>query len=426
MLYYLVRPIARIAILIFFRKIYLSHLERIPRGKPVILASNHPTGFMEPCIMAVSMKQPLYYLVRGDFFVKSIYNFLLRSLKMIPIYRIIDAGYSGLKNNYATFAACSEGLVAGQTIMIFPEGNTLHEKRLRPLQKGLGRIVAGTLEKYPDLDEIYVVPLGVNFTHAELPRRTVMIDAGQPIPAKSFFQESPLRGSVLLTQKLEERMRELVVIIDEPKDEPLTEQLLLMDRSERPEGIFPIRSRDDKPLRAEKAVSDRVNHMEESRKNILREQAAAYFSQLEKLGLQDWVLLHPQRYGWKTRLLLLLSAVPAWAGRLFCAPPMRLAWHIRKTRVERIEFYSPVLLAVSMGTFVIYFLLWLLLALISGKWIIFILALALGMLGYWGILHRELQEQTTCQNNFQKLPADTRAQLLDLRTQIKNLYHGIQ
>ncbi|MEY4108182.1 MAG: hypothetical protein RL181_2524, partial [Bacteroidota bacterium] len=181
MLYYIVRPIARLALLIYYRKIYLSHLERIPRGKPVILASNHPTAFMEPCLMAVFMRQPLSYLVRGDFFQKPIYNFLLRALKMIPIYRIIDLGYQGLKNNFATFAACYEALSRNQTIMIFPEGMTLHEKRLRPIQKGIGRIVAGAYQQYPDMQEIFVVPVGVNFTYAEQPRGEAMIDIGEPI-----------------------------------------------------------------------------------------------------------------------------------------------------------------------------------------------------------------------------------------------------
>jgi len=80
MLYFLIRPLARLAILIFYRKVYFTNRDRIPAGKPVIMAVNHPTGFVEPCILAVFTREPLHYLVRGDLFRKPLFNFLLRSV----------------------------------------------------------------------------------------------------------------------------------------------------------------------------------------------------------------------------------------------------------------------------------------------------------------------------------------------------------
>ena len=144
--YYIVRPLARIGIWMYYRKIYIANTERIPKNKPVIIAANHPTGFMEPCIMAVFLRRPLYFLVRGDFFRKSYFNFLMRSLNMIPIFRKRDGNFRDLKSNYASFAACYEALRANRTIMIFPEGSAVHEKRLRPLQKGISRLAFGAMQ----------------------------------------------------------------------------------------------------------------------------------------------------------------------------------------------------------------------------------------------------------------------------------------
>ena len=70
-LYPIVRPLAALAIKTFFRKIHLSNMDRVPSDRPVILAANHPTAFMEPCILACYMDRPLHFLVRGDFFSKT-------------------------------------------------------------------------------------------------------------------------------------------------------------------------------------------------------------------------------------------------------------------------------------------------------------------------------------------------------------------
>ncbi|MEY4135071.1 MAG: hypothetical protein RL386_1421 [Bacteroidota bacterium] len=417
-MYYLVRPIARIAIKAFYRKIYISHLERIPRNKPVILAANHPTAFMEPCIMAIFLPQPVYFLVRGDFFVQKFYRFLLRSLKMLPIYRIIDAGYSGLKHNFATFAACADSLAQGCTIMIFPEGNTTHEKRMRPVQKGLARIVAGTYEKYPDLEDIFVIPLGVNYTYAERPRSEVLIDVGEPIPTKALFVADPRRAIVQLTTILKHQLEERVIIVEKHADDALAEQLLLMARSRQASQALPVSRPDRRPLETELAVTTLINTMAEGQKEQLGHTAAAYFSELQALGLDDAALIRPVPCKAFHRLAWWLSAPLAWAGRLFCAPPMRLAWHIKNTRVVRIEFYAPVLLAVSMGTFVVYFLLWLLAAALSRKWALIPMAAVLGALGYFGILHREWGERIAVARRVQQLGPREKIRLMNMREEV--------
>ncbi|HKK79894.1 MAG TPA: 1-acyl-sn-glycerol-3-phosphate acyltransferase, partial [Phaeodactylibacter sp.] len=101
MLYYFVRPIAKLGLWVLYRHIHLSHTENIPRDKPVILAANHPTAFIEPCVLACFLRRPLYFLVRGNLFKKPLYDFLLRSLHMLPIFRLKDGGYGKLKHNYS-------------------------------------------------------------------------------------------------------------------------------------------------------------------------------------------------------------------------------------------------------------------------------------------------------------------------------------
>ncbi len=267
MLYRLVRPLAAIGIRANYQHICLSNTDRIPTDKPVILAANHPTAFMEPCILACFLDRPLYFLVRGDFFVRPIFDFLLRQLHMLPVFRMRDGGYTKLKHNYSTFAACSQALYANKTIMILAEGGTHHEKRLRPIQKGTARIALGTLDAFPDIEDVYIVPVGVNYTYAEKSRTRVMIDFGEAISTRSYWEEYEKSTSVAIheiTKDIASALSEHIVIIERKEDEALAEYLLRLQRPLLPLPLFPVINDAVHPLEQEKALVDRVNATEES------------------------------------------------------------------------------------------------------------------------------------------------------------------
>ncbi|MEL6973183.1 MAG: hypothetical protein AAFO02_23670, partial [Bacteroidota bacterium] len=78
MLYAAVRPIATVGLKYYFRRIDLANAERIPKNAAVILAANHPTTFIEPCVLACFLEEPLNFLARGDFFKNKIAAKLLK------------------------------------------------------------------------------------------------------------------------------------------------------------------------------------------------------------------------------------------------------------------------------------------------------------------------------------------------------------
>ncbi len=330
MFYYLVRPLARLGTYLFFQKIYFANENRIPRDKPVILAINHPTGFMEPIIMAVLLKKPLHFLVRGDFFSKKIYGALLRALHMIPIFRMRDTtGFSGVKSNFSTFEACYAGLKSGKIIMIFPEGRTVLEKRLRPLQRGLVRIAFGTLERYPELEDLYIVPVGVNFTDGERPRGKVMINFGEPLSARSFYQTgAAVEGDQLLVA-LAQAMAQNIIIVEDPTDDVLAEQLLTLDRSERKEKLFPMVEDAADCLWREKDIANRINSMPAEEKIILKTQAEAYFKALKAARTNDKAVAKPGST--QVKIGQWLGLVPAYLGYIFGFLPAQLAFYKTQT-----------------------------------------------------------------------------------------------
>ncbi len=394
MIYSIVRPLARIAAYVFYRKIYLSHLENIPKDKPVVLAANHPTAFAEPVILACYLGRPLHFLVRGNLFKKPIYNFLLQSLNMLPLFRQKDRGYKYVKENYSTFETCFDALQEDKTIMILAEGRTIHEKRLRPLQKGTGRIAFGSLDKYPELEDVYVVPTGVNFTYGDQARSEVMIDFGPPMSTRAYYaqyQENNSLGIAKFTEDLTEKMSERIIIIDDPADEVLTEQLFLLDRSLRLKPLWPVVFKDNEstPLFREKTIATAVNEMPAEDKKSLAYKTAAYFHKLEELNIPAHSSLE-KRTPFLLSFFLLLFGLPLFiGGYLLNIIPARFAKFMADTRVKFIEFYAPVWLAVGMGAFLIYYLLGLTVSLIVGKAWLIALVIATPFLGYLALLYRE-------------------------------------
>ncbi len=391
-IYYLIRPIARFSIWMYYRKIHWSHAERVPRGKPVILAVNHPTGFSEPVILAVTMWRPLYFLVRGDFFKNPVFGFLMRSLNMVPIYRRSDTDFRGVAQNLSTFEACYQTLRANRIICIFPEGSTRHEKKLRPLQKGLGRIAHGYMERFPDTNELYVVPVGVNYTYAEQPRTKVMIDFGEPINVAEIYRAHPenrMRMVSEVTRTLQSHMAERIVRVDNQGREELAEYLFRLVRSDQPDPFFPVITRRYQPLARELSVAEWIRTVSEEEITRWLMVARPYFGQLKELGIRDRTMIGPSCYTWANSLLLVVTAPLVAVGYVFCWPPWALARWIKETKVKRIEFHTPVLQAAALGTFLVYYLLWGILSIVLGDWRIITAALILGGLGYASIWWQE-------------------------------------
>lgn len=429
MLYPITRPMAALAIKANYKKIKLSNTDRIPRGKPVILAANHPTAFIEPCILACFLDRPLYFLVRGDFFKKSFYGGLLRNLHMLPVYRLRDGGYKNIKQNYATFESCFQALRENKTMMILAEGRCIHEKRLRPLRKGTARVALGTLDKYPEVGEVYVVPVGVNFTYADQSRSEVLIDFGEPMLASEYmaaYDTQPNQAIAAFTDDLRARMLERIVVIEEPKDEELTERLLVMHRSDQPEDRFPVLEKDPARLEMELDVADTVNRSSEEDKNQLWSWLDLYFEKLDALGLEDHLISKQYRMSKASGLKLLLG-LPFFAiGFLWTLLPLSLAKWIVDKNVRHIEFYEPVRLAVSIGAFLLWGIIWLIIGVSAFGWWGIPFVAVLFLLGYFAVIYREHYRTFQLDRRFVNVEENTLKSLREDRQKILSFFQQLE
>ena len=367
MFYPVLRPLAKITLKLFFRKIYLTNQERIPVGEPVLLVSNHPTTFTEPCILACFLDRPLYYLVRGDFFENPVFNRMLRDLHMIPIYRIKDGGYKNLKNNFQTFKATNDWLNQNKTVMILAEGSAYYEKRLRVIRKGTARIAMGAIEKNPEMD-LHIVPVGVNYTDSIKFGSEVMINFGEPFLASDFFgKDKGPKGKAInqFTKKIRASMLEHIVTIDQPKDDWLFDRLLLLQRNDHYDTRSNVQINDVNPLKREKALSKALNQLDEYEKVDLKEMAKPYFKQLNDFELSDlWIKQFKEKNyrTWKK----LMARAGFFIGLIANGLPLQFMRYITNNIVIFNEFFGSVRIGASLGFFLAYYLI--LLAVLVSNW----------------------------------------------------------
>ena len=215
-LYYLVNILLRI----YYRKIHVLGTEKIPKNKPIFLVSNHPNGFMEPIIMACTFPVELHFLVRGDLFDNKALRPLLLSTNQIPIYRFRD-GFASLRNNQKTILKTTEVLNNNNAVLIFAEGSTNGDWKLRQLKKGMARMAFQCLDQNQELD-LQIVPVGVTFSNSHVPGTEVIINVGDPFSVKDFY----IKNAALAKEKMDEmtnkcydEMKKLLIHLEDKENE---------------------------------------------------------------------------------------------------------------------------------------------------------------------------------------------------------------
>lgn len=407
--YRIVRPLARIALKIYFKKIHISGLEHLPKNKPIIFAANHPTAFLEPCLLACLLPTPLHFMVRGDFFQQPIFRKMLESLQMIPMYRKKDIGMKGVKNNFSSLALVYKLLKDNKAVLILAEGTTEHEKRLRPIQKGTARMALGAIEKHPEL-EVQIVPIGVNYTDVVTFRSLVMLDVGPAIDVLSFLKNAdghPAKAIRQLTNEVKNHLEKQVVIINKVEDEQLTEQLLELQRSQNKRSNFSIASR--VPLAQEIKIAQQVNQISTEDKAKLSRQVKEYFEELASLQLQDEAILYARKPSILTSVGLVLGYIPFVLGRLLNFLPLYLGKWWADHKVKEIVFYAPLQVSLALGAYIFYLFFLLLTAIIMGQTWIWLSLLAIPLLGYFSLFYHETREDWKAQRRV----ANTNTAIID-------------
>lgn len=348
MFYKLLKVWAHLAFRLYFRRMFIYGRERIPKKGPVIFIVNHPSTFLEACIIAANQHRDLHFLVRGDMFEKKWLLPILRSTNQIPIYRFKD-GFGKLRNNKSTFDQSFEVLAQQDVVLMFPEASSLMVKYLRPLQKGAARLAIGTIEE-KNVEELYVVPTGIYYIDPTRSRQDVYLEFGKPINIVEWYHlnEKSEDKLGLLTNLFQEKMQEVVPSISHYHQEAVYNLAFeMVEKKMNPymgSGIFYHRTPHDqlaefitalnnKPADELTQIHEAIHRYAPGNINFKSFDAAVFFSRTKRF---------------MQLVACVICFVIGLPGILVFGIPLVFAKAFAKSKIKSLEFYTPVRLAITM------------------------------------------------------------------------------
>ncbi len=389
------RPLAKAGFPFYFKKIFIIGDTSSWRDKPTLICANHPTGFFEPIIIGTALDFiDFRYITRGDSFQKPIYNWMLRSMGLVPIFRQSD-GFEKLKKNTELLPEFSKLLSEKEKIIVFAEGSCKTLRQIRPLQKGLARIGFDAIKDYGTAD-IQIVPICCTYTDPHEKRSEAYINIGAPIPLSDYVAahaENPAITISNLTRDLRLVMRKLIVNIDVEAREGLAQNFINLYVNTFPTKTLPVYDfRKTRRFSALQEIGQHVNDFSEDETTHWQKQTDAYFTKLKTLGLDDKIIAVPMQWNFSARLNLFLGYIPYLIGKYIHKPIMDYGDKYQ-AKVKRLEFKGPLYAVLMLGLGVGLYLTLLILSLFTHLKFLIGLAILMPFIGFYALQYNELRNK---------------------------------
>jgi 1-acyl-sn-glycerol-3-phosphate acyltransferase len=186
---------------IFFREVHISGTPYV--GPSSIWAANHSSAVVDPAVMMAFSPVLLRPLAKHTLFSHPVMLPLLKLTKSIPVHRTqdmkieLEAQKAELEKgksekewrasaNTDAFKAVSDALIAGDSVLIFPEGISHDEPYLHKLKTGVARMAlqAMTHSNTPGFTAV-IQPVVIDYTEKDEFRSDLSIHFCDPVPVTS-------------------------------------------------------------------------------------------------------------------------------------------------------------------------------------------------------------------------------------------------
>jgi 1-acyl-sn-glycerol-3-phosphate acyltransferase len=330
MIYQLLKPLVKTALRLYFREINVRGMEAIDNGGPTLILANHTASFMDALITACFVRRRIHFFARGDVFANPIADKVLRSIGLMPVYRLSE-GRDKLPENDRSNEEATKILQEGGAVLIFAEGFSHTDKVLKPLKKGPFRLAVSavnTLDK-----QLLIVPLGINYIFPAKPLGDAFLE-GAPafeVPREEAAQ-NPVHLATSLMRHTAEVLKPLAWDVQDEQLRPKADLLLAGLSQNKPDYTF-------------EETQELLKGMQENPETPAA-QFAVFNAEKKK----------------RNGLLLTLGAPFAFIGIVGNYLPVRFAKWIADSKVTEMDFWAPIFVCAA----IIGVLLWYLLLIIVG------------------------------------------------------------
>lgn len=117
---------------------------------------------------------------------------VFRFFHIIPIIRKSDIKKGEIINNKDTFAKCHEYLSEGRTFLIFPEGTSYYELKLREIKTGIARIALSLEDLNNFKGALKILPIALDYSDAVDFRSSIVVIINEPIIVENYKKQYAL------------------------------------------------------------------------------------------------------------------------------------------------------------------------------------------------------------------------------------------
>lgn len=175
---------------ILYRHTYFVNGKNVPpAGVPLVIVSNHQNALNDPLAIEFAFRNRIVSIfARGDIFANKIAGTFLKSLYILPAFRMKTDGIDAVNKNYETFDEAHERLLNGDSVAIFPEGTNQDKRWLGDFSQGYLRMAFGAAEKANFEKEIMILPTANHYSNYFHMQSDMLVICGEPISLKPYYE----------------------------------------------------------------------------------------------------------------------------------------------------------------------------------------------------------------------------------------------
>jgi 1-acyl-sn-glycerol-3-phosphate acyltransferase len=352
----------RLTLKSYFKVLKVEGKENIPKNGSIIFVANHPSTLMNPIVIGAIVPPQIYFLAAAEFMGKGLVSWLMQRLfNMIPVYRPQTLPNKSAKN-VNVFEKCFTHLSNNGSILIFPEGSSVTEKKLRPLKTGVARIAYGAKERY-DVN-VQIVPIGLNYSDPHSFQSELYVRVGESISIFTEYLdkiEDSFERAKALTQVIEEKLKENLIHVEDERLESLFEKIRWISKHElRIIKLGNVGLKDK--FKLDQEIQDGLAFYSKKQPEVLElitRNLDNYISRSEFYGLSDSAISNGVKLvSWYDYVRIILGIPVFFLGLIGNGLPYYGSiWFFRRLKVDP-SFHGSIGMSIGMVLYLVWYIGW--------------------------------------------------------------------
>jgi 1-acyl-sn-glycerol-3-phosphate acyltransferase len=216
MTHVLVRWLSRRALRWLYREIRYVGRSHVPRNGAVLLIGNHPNDLPDVLSGFFTTERPVRYVATISATTMPLASATYRGLGVIPVSRVRDVrkmraiGVDVAAVNNSARQSLEAAFHDGDIVGVFPEGGVNDAPQMGTPRTGVAKMALEGLETVLKTDinaDVALVPFGMQYEQALVPRSDVIVEVGEPFSLREWLATTSAPTPLLLSARLARAMR---------------------------------------------------------------------------------------------------------------------------------------------------------------------------------------------------------------------------